>query len=43
MRVGKKKCKFDLISRISFIIEGFKSTGDGMMNKLEIKINQNYI
>ena len=37
----QKKCQFDLISRIAFIIEGFKSTGDGMMNKLEIKLNQN--
>ena len=37
----QKKCEFDLISRITFIIEGFKSNGDAMMSQLEIKIEQN--
>ena len=37
----KKGCKFELLSRISFIVEGNKSNGNVMVNQLEIKYEKN--
>ena len=35
----QKKCQFELISRIAFIVEGFKSTDNAKMNNLGIKLD----
>ena len=37
----QKKSKFEDIGGITFIIEGYKSAGDAILNQLEIKYEQN--
>ena len=37
----KKGCKFEYLSLISFIVEGFKSNGDAIANQIEINYDNN--
>jgi len=37
----KKGCKFENISRISFVVEGYKSNGNAKVNQIEINYEKN--
>ena len=37
----KKGCKFENLSRISFVVEGYKSNGNAMVNQIEINYEKN--